>query len=274
VQNLTQAALTYIGLRQFPAALKLCDRVLDIKPNDPDVMAMKARIYQALGNLEEAARFLSGINETSSAVAFETKTTQLEFERNYAELLQLQQARAAREGSVGGDQLNLAIYQWMAGDTAGARVTAEKARNTLEQSFREALEQSDREALDSEERKDPTLAGRVARLSLALSEAYALTGEKDSALKLAERAIMLWSRGGTEYVGEEPGFEENLALIQAITGENSRAISTLTHLLQTSYLGNFYGPTPVTRALLKLDPMWDPLRSDPAFQKLCEEKQP
>ena len=50
-------------LRQFPAALKLCDRVLDIRPNDPDVMATKARIYQAQGNLQEAARFLSGINE-------------------------------------------------------------------------------------------------------------------------------------------------------------------------------------------------------------------
>ena len=74
VQNLTQAVLTYVGLRQFPAALKLCDRVLDIQPNDPDAMANKARIYQALGNLQEAARFLSGINETSSGVAFEAKT--------------------------------------------------------------------------------------------------------------------------------------------------------------------------------------------------------
>ena len=69
-------------------------------------------------------------------------------------------------------------------------------------------------------------------------------------------------------------FEENLAWIQAIFGENSRAISTLTHLLQTPYEGNFYAPAPVTRALLRLDPMWDPLRSNPAFQKLCEEKQP
>jgi serine/threonine-protein kinase len=160
----------------------------------------------------------------------------------------------------------------MAGDTAGARVTAEKARNTLEQSFREALEQSDREALDSEERKDLTLAGRVAGFSLALSEAYALTGEKDSALKAAERAIMLHSRGGTEVVVSAPFYEENLAWIQMMSGENSRAISTLTHLLQTSYFGGFYGPAPVTRALLRLDPLWDPLRNDPAFQRLCEEK--
>ena len=46
-------------LRQFPAALKLYDRVLDIMPNDPDMMAAKASIYQAQGNLEEAARSLS-----------------------------------------------------------------------------------------------------------------------------------------------------------------------------------------------------------------------
>ena len=31
--------------------------------------------------------------------------------------------------------------------------------------------------------------------------------------------------------------------------------------------------TPITPALLRLDPLWDPLRGDPAFQKLCEEKQ-
>ena len=56
------AAETYAMLRQFPAALKLYDRALDITPNDPDVMAAKASIYQAQGNLQEAARLLSEIN--------------------------------------------------------------------------------------------------------------------------------------------------------------------------------------------------------------------
>ena len=39
MELLNGAALTYAWLRQFPAALKLYDRMLDIKPNDPDVMA-------------------------------------------------------------------------------------------------------------------------------------------------------------------------------------------------------------------------------------------
>jgi len=68
--------------------------------------------------------------------------------------------------------------------------------------------------------------------------------------------------------------KKNMAVIQMIFGETSRPISTLTQLLQTPYRGYLYNPTPITPALLKIDPIWDPLRADPAFQKLCEEKQP
>ena len=61
VELLMSTAQTYTALRQFPTALKLYDRALDIKPNDQDVIAAKASIYQAQGNLEEAARLLSQI---------------------------------------------------------------------------------------------------------------------------------------------------------------------------------------------------------------------
>jgi hypothetical protein len=70
-----------------------------------------------------------------------------------------------------------------------------------------------------------------------------------------------------------PGAEENLALIQAIFGENDRAISTLSRLLQTPFQSQLYGPMPLTSAYLRLDPLWDCLRDNPAFQELYEEKQ-
>ena len=60
------------------------------------VDAEKASIYQAQGNLQEAARLLSGITETSPGGAFDTKINQLRLERNYSEAVRLQQARQAQ----------------------------------------------------------------------------------------------------------------------------------------------------------------------------------
>jgi len=260
VELLMNAAWTYAMLRKLPTALKLYDRVLDITPNDSDVMAAKASIYQAQGNLQEAARFLSEINsQTPNWDSIDIKITQLRLERNYREATRLLQASWARDfpwsskWHKASTQAWLALHQQLAGDTVGAKVTAEAARNVLEQPYEDQPDELKR-------------ADHAADLSLA----YAVMGQKDLALTAAERAVMLCSRPNDAVSG--PGFQESLALIQVMFGENSRAISTLTQLLQTPYSTWIYGGAPITPALLRLDPVWDALRADPAFQKLCEEK--
>ena len=254
---LVEAAATYAMLRRFPAALKLYDRALDVIPDDPELLALKAAMYQAEGNLQEAAKLLIDVNErTTSGLAFETKLDQLRLERNHAEAIRLLQARRAQVPSAcdGFEMLHLAFAQRFVGDTAGAKVTAEQARNTLEPLCKEQADIPD--------------------LEVELALADAVLGERDSALRERERAIMTLDPTGKTSDSDRLALEELLALIQTVLGENSRAISTLTQLLQTPYGSYLYGPAPVTPALLRLDPIWDPLRADPAFQKLCQEKQP
>jgi TolB-like protein/Flp pilus assembly protein TadD len=255
---LTEVAFAYAVLRQFPTALKLYDRALNILPNEPSIMALKASIYQAEGNLQEAAKALEQVNaETTSNAAVRIKFTQLRLERNFAESNQLVQAQQAKLQTTAGidkgvKQLGIARLQRLIGDTARAKATAEQARNTLQPLSKDQPDN--------------------AFIAAALAVADATLGEKASAINEAQRAITLLPSSKDRVSG--PGFEENLALVEMMIGENSRAIAILTRLLQIPYGGWLYTPAPITPALLKLDPTWDPLRADPAFQRLCEEKQP
>jgi TolB-like protein len=250
---LVGAAETYAMLRQFPAAIELYDRALDVIPNDPELIGSKATMYQAEGNLPEAAKLLINVSESSgNALA---KLNQLRLERNHTEAIRLLQADLVQLsfGSELGkvpNLLHLAFAQRFVGDTAGAKVTAEQARNALEPLCK----------------KSPVNAADPELLSLA----NALLGERDSAPREEEPANPISNTSGTDQLaGEELG-----ALIQTTRGENSRAISILAQLLKAPYVSTIYGAAPVTPALLRLDPLWDPLRADPAFQKLCEQKQP
>jgi serine/threonine-protein kinase len=245
---------TYGFLRQFPAALKLYDRRLDIMPDDPVAVMSKAWIYQAEGNLHEAGKLLNNVSaQTDSPEILAVKIAQLRLERNFREATRLLQSPLAQFHSGAWYypplSVSLAFTQRLAGDLAGSKVTAEQMRNTLKEPFKD---QPDNEYL-----------------AAALSQAYAMLGEKDSAIKAAEQAIMLLPSAEDRQWG--PGLEENLALIEAAVGENSRAIKTLTQLLHMPYNSYIYGEHPITPALLRLDPIWDPLRSDPRFQELCQD---
>ena len=249
---LALAAETYAMLRQFPAALKTYDRLLDIVPNDPDTVASEARIYQAEGNLEQAGKLLVGVNaQTPSFIAFLTKMNQLFLERHFDEAIRLIHSRLTEYRDLSDierffNPFFLVLAQENAGDIAGARATAQQMLRPLETLCQ----------------KDPDNPNFAQVLSLI----HAVLGQKDAAIKEAERAITL--RPTVKDAVDGPRNEENLAFVEVLVGDKNRAIPRLQRLLEIPYTNC------LTPALLRLHPQWDPLRGDPAFQKLCEEKQP
>src|SRR5260370_7121560 len=91
---MTEVAFTSAALRQFPTAVKLYDQALDILPNELYLMASKASIYQAEGNLQEAAKLLVQVNaQTNSDMAVRVKFAQLRLERNQSETIRFVQPR-------------------------------------------------------------------------------------------------------------------------------------------------------------------------------------
>jgi tetratricopeptide (TPR) repeat protein len=252
VELLTEIADNYDDLRRFGNALKLYDRALEIRPNDLDLLASKAGIYQAQGDLAEAARCLRDVNAlTPSYAAVPEKVTQLIFERNYADAVQLLENRFAQfqfgsELEEGIFQELLAFSQLLAGDAAGAKANAWQARKILE--------------VLCQNQPDNDFP------RIFLARAYAILGDKDSAYKEAARVKSLIQNDAIR----RPAAEENLALIEVSFGNDAGAISILARLLQVPYQSSLYA-TPLTPALLRLDPTWDALRSDPTFQKLCQD---
>ena len=97
-------------------------------------------------------------------------------------------------------------------------------------------------------------------------------GDKAAALTLAERAMALVPIEKDALDG--PGAIEILARVASQMGEPDRAIAALQKLLSIPGEGPLAENMPLTPALLRLDPMFDPLRNDPRFQKLVEDGAP
>jgi hypothetical protein len=97
-------------------------------------------------------------------------------------------------------------------------------------------------------------------------------GDKAAALALAERAMAAIPIEKDALGGLAP--IEILARVAARMGEPDRAIAALEKLLSVPYEGPLAENAPLTPALLRLDPMFDPLRSDSRFQKLVASPPP
>ena len=250
VSLLTQHAQSYICRRQFPEALRKLDQVLDIVPDDLDTLVQKASIAQAVGDLPQAAILLAPLHPASNNPgALETQLYQAILERHPEQVIpRLKEILAKSDPGLGYYNGELRFWLGWAQEIGGDRPAAD-----------ESWRQARSESLLKEQPENFVVIGDLALINMGL-------GDKTAALSLAERAMRVIPLEKDALHGPIP--IEILARVAARFGEPDRAIAALQKLLSIPSTGPLASNAPITSALLRLDPMFDPLRQDPRFEKL------
>jgi TolB-like protein/class 3 adenylate cyclase/Tfp pilus assembly protein PilF len=233
---------TFQTVRRYDEARAVLDRALEISPGNEAVLGGKAGTFQAQGRLNEAAEILAKApaNSQDEALTF-ARAAQFYYERRFDEAIaQIQQNTPAALASDPRTLTLLGYCQKFAGHEDEARATFTRAAAAMKPT------------------PDSAVVVDARNLPCYLAWVYAGLGEKEKALDQARHAIADYDSDALV----KPFAETSLAVVQAQTGDIDSAISALPHLLEV--------PNGETCGGLRLNPLWDPLRKDPRFQKLCQ----
>ncbi len=245
-------ANTYNILRLREEAQRMARHAINIDPHE--TVGMVAWIYSILqgsGDVEEAQRVLA-------TFPTDTKLTTNLTVPDFAALIgyRAYTLLVARK-------FDLALHVWddsadqrrqlaakvairvVAGDLAGARPDAQTALPLLEQRL--------------QARPDETAT------MTELAWVYLALQRNEDAVRIAHRAVDVLPPSKDVLAGG--GLLVGLAEVSAHCGMAADAINILHHQLSAPTAG------PISISLVKIDPMWDPIRNDPAFQQLLTIKE-
>jgi TolB-like protein/Tfp pilus assembly protein PilF len=249
---LQQLAFNYQVLRNFDKANAIIDRAVALNPSafEPWEVKSKLAIFEK-GDFSVAERAFEVVKSAPMTNELKLKITNARanvflLERKYQE--GLQEAESLPDGQLAGFPGHLWSKYYYIGfarkalhDEPGARAAFLKAKSAAEEQLKRSPDSED--------------------AHIQLAKVLAFLNEREAALAEAQRAAELLPETKDAFGG--PEIMAGVAEVYANLGDNDRAIEILDRLLSR--------PSGVTAQTLKINPIWDPLRSDPRFQGLIDK---